>query len=207
MGRIVQAKKQYRRLIGNVNDFDFDHEFAVLVQEVEYSQQLVEQHSKSEWRAVFQWRSFRRILIPVLPYAGQSLNGGAYISSYTTYFFQQAGLANPFIASVITSLLGSAGIFTAMLIYDRVGRRPLLIWGTVGCIIGNYLIGGLAFLEIDSAVGAALITVASLWQFVSSLSYGSIGQSNQPFPCLPYYKSPTYLGLIHDDSFILIHTS
>jgi hypothetical protein len=174
-GRMEDAKKAHRRLIGSMDDYDFDHEFNVLVQEVEYSQRLVEAQSKSEWRAVFQWRNFRRVLIPVLPYAGQTLNGGAYINSYTTYFFQQAGLKNAFLASVITSLLGSAGIGTAMLIYDRVGRRPLRVWGTIGCAIGNYIIAGLAFVPISPSVGAGLITVAAIWQFISSISYGAVG--------------------------------
>jgi len=176
MGRTEDAKKAYRRLIGNMEDFDFEHEFKVLEQEVAYSQKLVAEYSKSEWRAVFQWRNFRRVLIPVLPYAGQSLNGGAYISSYTTYFFQQAGLSNAFLASVITGLLGSFGIAMAMLTYDRIGRRPLMIWGTIGSAIGNFIIGGLAFLKMDSSVGSALITVTALYTFVSSISYGAIGE-------------------------------
>ena len=79
-GRIEDAKKHYRRLIGNVKDFDFDHEFAVMVQEVELSKRLTEAQSQSEWRAVFKWQNFRRILIPVLPYAGQSLTGGKFSS-------------------------------------------------------------------------------------------------------------------------------
>ena len=83
MNRHEKAKAAFRRLIGKMDDVDYEHEFQVIVQEVEYSQKLVAQQSRSEWRAVFKWRNFRRVLIPVLPYAGQSLNGGAYISSYT----------------------------------------------------------------------------------------------------------------------------
>ncbi|RSH91967.1 hypothetical protein EHS25_009337 [Saitozyma podzolica] len=198
-GRMEDAKKAHRRLIGSMDDYDFDHEFNVLVQEVEYSQRLVEAQSKSEWRAVFQWRNFRRVLIPVLPYAGQTLNGGAYINSYTTYFFQQAGLKNAFLASVITSLLGSAGIGTAMLIYDRVGRRPLIVWGTIGCAIGNYIIAGLAFVPISPSVGAGLITVAAIWQFISSISYGAVGWTAQVEITTPLLraKSSGIIALVH----------
>ena len=62
-----------------------------------------------------------------------------------------------------------------MLEYDRIDRRPLMVWGTIGCIIANFLIGGLAFLPINSQVGAGLISCAAFYQFTSSISYGAVG--------------------------------
>ena len=129
---------------------------------------------------MFKWTHMRRALIPVLPYAGQSLIGGAYIFSFTTYFFQQAGLSNPFAANMVVTFVGFAGNCLSMLLFDRVGRRPLLIWGTVGAAITNLLIGGLAFLPITPSVGAGLITVTALWVFNYSVTYSTVGQYDSP---------------------------
>ena len=92
-----------------------------------------------------------------------------------------------------------------MLLYDRIGRRPLMVWGTIGCIIGNFLIGGLAFLPINSAVGAGLITSAAFYTFVSSISYGAVGWSAQVEITTPLLraKSAGMMALIHGASKIL----
>ena len=176
-GRMEQAKKAHRYIIGNVPDFDYDHEFAVLVQDVTVSRQLInEQQRGGQWRAVFQWRNFRRVLIPVLPSAGANIVGGAYVYSYTTYYFQQAGLKNPFLAGLIVSLVGLFGLCCAIFFFDRVGRRPLMVYGTLGCALFSIAIGALAFHPISPAVGAGLITLTACWVFIYSCSFFSIGE-------------------------------
>ena len=184
-GKIETAKKSYRYIIGNVEDFDFEHEFAVLVQDVTVSKQLVKEQPGGQWRALFEWRNFRRMLIPVLPSAGANIVGGAYVYNYTTYFFQQAGLSNPFVASLIVSLVGLIGLCFAIFFFDRAGRRPLMIWGTLGCSLLSLAIGGLAFKEVNSAVGAGLITLTAMWVFVYSCSFFSIGKHNSVISTKP----------------------
>ena len=176
VGKIDKAKKTFRYIVGNMEDFDYDHEFAVIEQEVTVSKQLLERQNKAAWRDFFRPVNFKRANIPLLAYCGQQIVGGMYVYSYTTYFFQQAGLKNPFIGSVVVSLVSFFGIVASLFVIERVGRRPLMIYGTLACMIFDFVIGGLSFVPMNNAVGAALITVTALWVFSYGISYYTISE-------------------------------
>ena len=178
-GEYDRAKKAHRYIVGDMDDFDYDHEFSILVQDVTVSRQLVKEQRGGQWRALFEWRNFRRVLIPVLPSAGANIVGGAYVYNYTTYYFQQAGLSNPFVAALIVSFTGLIGLLCSIFLFDRAGRRPLMIWGTLGCSLLSLAIGGIAFVPISPSVGAGLISLTACWVFVYSCSFFSIGEFNQ----------------------------
>ena len=174
VGKLDKAKKTLGRIVGKVDGFDLDHEFEVWVQEVELSRLVVKSQTNSPWAQFFKWKQLRRSMIPMLAYCGNQLVGAAYVLNYTSYFFQQAGLKNPFIGSVIVSLVTLIAIVISMGVIDSVGRRPLMIWGTIGCCVFNFLIGAMSFPKMDNAVGAGLVTVTACWVFCYGFSYQTI---------------------------------
>ena len=53
-----------------------------------------------------------------------------------------------------------------------------MIYGTLFCLIFNFIIGGLSFVPMNDAVGAGLITVTACWVFSYGISYYTIGEFN-----------------------------
>ena len=99
----------------------------------------------------------------------------AYINTYTTYFFQQAGVANPFLGNVILTCIALLATFMSFFFVDRLGRRPLMIWGMGGCVVINFLIGGLGFAKANKSSGSVLTALCSVWELVYGLSIGPLG--------------------------------
>ena len=83
MDREVKAKKAMRRLIGNVEGYDIDHEYLVMKQHLAESQALMEKSSKLGWVACFKGTNLRRTLISTIPFSMQASADEAYIASWT----------------------------------------------------------------------------------------------------------------------------
>lgn len=175
-GRHEKAKRMLGRLVGNVTDYDLDYEFAILQAEVEESQNITNKSSSTEWVALFKWHNLRRVIAATLPYTFQQVCGNPYIWGYTTYFFQLAGVADPFLGSTIINCINVGTIIGSFYFIDRIGRRPLVLWGCAGMIVFNFVIGGLGFIPGESeAMGTALVAMCACWVFCYSFSLGPIG--------------------------------
>jgi hypothetical protein len=71
MGREEKSKKAMRRLVGNVRDYDIDHEYLVMKHHLAESQALMEKSSKLGWIACFKGTNLRRTLISTIPFSMQ----------------------------------------------------------------------------------------------------------------------------------------
>ena len=71
MGREDKAKKAMRRLIGNVQGYDVDHEYLVMKNNLAESQALMEKSSKVSWIACFKGTNLRRTLVSTIPFSMQ----------------------------------------------------------------------------------------------------------------------------------------
>ena len=174
-GQDEKAKRMLNRLVGNVPDYDLDHEFAVLLAEVQDSQALSLKSASTDWLALTKWQNLRRVIAATLPYTFQQVCGNPYIWGYTTYFFQLAGVANPFLGSTIINCINVGTIIGSFYFIERIGRRPLVLWGTAGMILFNFVIGGLGFGAESEAKGTALVAMCACWVFCYSFSLGPIG--------------------------------
>lgn len=59
----------------------------------------------------------------------QQLTGINFIFYYGTQYFQNSGITNAFIISMITSSVNTASTLPGLYAIDKWGRRPLLLWG------------------------------------------------------------------------------
>jgi hypothetical protein len=175
-GRHEDAKKALRRLVGNVEGYDLDHEYEVLRFETDESIALAKNAGNTAWKALFTKTNLRRMVIATLPFTFQNFVGVSLIFGYTTYFFQLANLKDPFLGKLIIQLVLVTGIFCSFYTVDKAGRRTLVIAG--GSIMGTLccLVGGLGFIKQTSASGAGLIALCALWAFVYANSLAPIGR-------------------------------
>lgn len=88
MGKHDKGKRALKRLIGNVEGYDVEHEYAVLQQEMEASATLAALVGDSDWVALFRWANFRRVIAATLPFSFQNFVGVPLVYGQTTYFFQ-----------------------------------------------------------------------------------------------------------------------
>ena len=77
---------------------------------------------------------------------------------YTAYFFQQAGVEQPFIATIAVNTV--LIVFVAISFYttDKVGRRPLLVYGGAFMVPLLFIIGGI--LKAPRTVGNSTAMIA-----------------------------------------------
>ncbi|ORY35933.1 general substrate transporter [Naematelia encephala] len=170
-----KGKKALKWLVGNVQGYDLDHEWAVIRSEVADSRKISTKQGSNDWVALFKWKNFRRALISTLPFTYQNFIGVPLVFGQTTYFFQNAGLKNAFTASVIISCIGLAGLGASIYLIERLGRRTLVIWGAAIMIVSDMVIGGLGIPKITPGLGTGLITISCIWMFAYQTSLGPIG--------------------------------
>ncbi|KAH7353178.1 general substrate transporter [Pyrenochaeta sp. MPI-SDFR-AT-0127] len=174
-GRHEDGRKALRRLVGNVEGYDVDYEYSVLQYETDQSRDLAEASGTSDWKALRTKTNIKRCIIATLPFTFQNVCGVPLMFGYTVYFFQLAGVKDPFLGNLIKQLLLVVGILTSFYTVDKVGRRALLIYGGAAMCLINTLVGGLGFMKQTNASGIALVFLCSLWAFVYANSLAPIG--------------------------------
>jgi hypothetical protein len=106
----------------------------------------------------------------------QNFIGVPLVFGQTTYFFQNAGLRDAFLASLIISIIGLVSLGCSIYLIERLGRRTLVLWGAAVMIVCDLLIGDLGIPTITPGLGSGLITLSSIWMFAYQTSLGPIGQ-------------------------------
>lgn len=159
-GHHDKGKKALRRLVGNVEGYDLDHEYAVIAAQHEASARA----SKHSWITLLRGHNLKRTLItcivPTLIYC----SGQPLIYGQTAYFFQTAGLEDPFVGNLIITVLTI--IFVAIgnwIVLPRVPRRKATLTFLVCSVPLLSIIGGLGCLPVSRPVASGLIAVCSVW--------------------------------------------
>lgn len=118
--------------------------------------------------------NIRRTIVGAGIQAMQQLSGMNFIFYYGTTFFQQLGtISNPFLISLITTLVN---VFTTPLAFwtiERFGRRPLLVYGGLGMFAMQYIIGTVGTAQPDSEVAVkAMIAFICFQIFFFATTWG-----------------------------------
>ncbi|KAH7143442.1 general substrate transporter [Dactylonectria macrodidyma] len=176
-GRDEEGRKALQKLVGNVDGYNVDHEYAVIKYEMEESIALSKRASSSgDWKALFTNKiNFKRAVISTLPFTFQNIVGVPLMFGYTTYFFQLAGVDDPFLGNIVKQMVLVVGILISFYMVDKVGRRTLVIYGGVAMGIITLIVGGLGFMTQTSSSGMALVALCSIWAFVYANSLAPIG--------------------------------
>jgi sugar porter (SP) family MFS transporter len=107
----------------------------------------------------------------------QQITGVNTIIYYAPTIFQFAGLSSDTAAIAATTGVGAANLImtaVALVLVDRVGRRPLLLVGTAGMVISLIVLGaGFAFAgAAGQASDVGIITAISLIAYISFFAIG-----------------------------------
>ena len=112
----------------------------------------------------------------------QQITGASILTMYMPTVFQDAGYGDPSDAifrNVIMSLWSVLCTVAALLLVDRLGRKPLLLLGTLGMTVGMAILGATFYwqmagiyvvLTLFLVMGAYLVSLAPLaWLIMSEI--------------------------------------
>ncbi len=104
----------------------------------------------------------------------QQITGINTIIYYGPTIFQFAGIASAssdIFAELIVGAVNFLMTIVALILIDRVGRRPLLLWGLVGMTI-SLIVLGLAFLYSGTGNTLGYVAIACLIVYIGSFAVG-----------------------------------
>jgi sugar porter (SP) family MFS transporter len=149
-GKLEQAAKALASVRGQSVESDYiQDELAEIIANHEYEQQAIPQTSYiGGWTNCFTGSitsgssNVRRTLLGIFMQMMQQLTGINFIFYFGTVFFQSLGtIDNPFLISLITTLVNVCSTPLAFWIIERFGRRRILILGAAGMIIAQFIVG------------------------------------------------------------------
>lgn len=127
-GRMDQAKHVLWRLTSkNSPNFNADDTVAMMKQTDDFEKSINEGTTYAD---CFKGVDLRRTEITCMVWLVQTLCGSTFMG-YSTYFYQQAGLAvsQSFTMSLVQYALGAVGVFCSWFLMPHFGRRTLYVWG------------------------------------------------------------------------------
>ncbi|EAT78272.2 hypothetical protein SNOG_14401 [Parastagonospora nodorum SN15] len=127
VGNSTRAKRELKKLNRGVKDFNLEQNYQALVLVAEHEKAVAIEQKRENWYAIFQGVNGVRTLAASWALVSQQLVGLTLFGTYGTYFFQQAGLKDPFAITCITSSLMIATAIVVIFLADPLGRR----W--IGC--------------------------------------------------------------------------
>ncbi|KAL2841025.1 general substrate transporter [Aspergillus pseudoustus] len=167
--RLEEAHKTLQRLYGE--GFDVGPKLATIQNTVDAEREMSAPSYISAFRGTDRIRTF----ISMGVFACQHFAGIIFVLSFSTYFFQLAGLdtSNAFDLGVGVTACGVAGNLCSWFLVNRLGRRPIFLGGMIGCTTILFLIGILDLVPTGGAKWAqASLTV--IYSFVYFLTIGAV---------------------------------
>lgn len=164
-GRIDDAKKSLARLTTRNSSVDFkpDETIAMMIHTNEMEK---EQQAGTSYADLFKGVNLRRTEIVCCVWMVQSWSGASFMG-YSTYFYQQAGMAeeNSFNMSLAQYAIGAVGTMSSWFLMQWFGRRTLYLMGQVVMVLFLFTIGCASFAGRDNeaaswAIGSMLLVYA-----------------------------------------------
>ncbi|EMD97454.1 hypothetical protein COCC4DRAFT_75117 [Bipolaris maydis ATCC 48331] len=149
-GKLDKAANALGRVRGQPTDSEYiQDELAEIIANHEYEMSVVPQTSYlGSWMACFEGKiakpssNARRTTLGIFMQAMQQLTGINFIFYFGPVFFQQLGsIDNPFLISLVTTLVNVLSTPASFVMVEKIGRRPLLIFGAGGMVVMQFIVG------------------------------------------------------------------
>ncbi|CAG8020898.1 unnamed protein product [Penicillium olsonii] len=118
--------------------------------------------------------NLRRVLAGVFLQMFQQWTGINFIFYYGTTFFQQIGISNAFLISVITNVVNVVTTPASFYMVEKFGRRSLLIWGAVVMCVCEFIVAivGVSLPAEARAANICLIVFVCLYIAAFATTWG-----------------------------------
>ncbi|EEU33411.1 uncharacterized protein NECHADRAFT_56685 [Fusarium vanettenii 77-13-4] len=173
-GQVDRAKKMLRLIYRDAKDFDIEHQYNLIVLNLEHERAVAAEQRREHWYAIFKGTDGLRTVISFWTLMTQQFIGLQVFLSYGTYFFQQAGVPDPFKVTCITSGINIAACVLVIYLADVTGRRWIACYGTSLCWFCNIAVGILGVVPKGKASNNLIVVFACLWN-IGLMANGSTG--------------------------------
>lgn len=116
----------------------------------------------------------KRLATGCLLQALQQLSGVNFIFYYGTSFFNQSGIKNNFLISMITNVVNVCSTFPGLYLVEKWGRRPLLLFGAVGMFVCQYIVAIVGTAASSTVANKVLIAFVCFYIFFFASSWGPV---------------------------------
>ncbi len=149
-GKLEKAAKALANVRGQPIDSEYiQDELAEIIANHEYEMSVIPQTNYiGGWTNCFKGSltngssNVRRSILGILMQMMQQLTGINFIFYFGTVFFQSLGtISNPFLISLVTTLVNVCSTPISFYIIERLGRRTILIFGAMGMIVSQFIVG------------------------------------------------------------------
>lgn len=181
-GRLDRAARSLSNLRSQPEDSHFvQEELAEIVANHEYELQVTPQGSYfSSWANCFTgslWNpgsNLRRTILGTSLQMMQQWTGVNFVFYFGTTFFRQLGtISNPFLISLITTLVNVLSTPVSFWTIERFGRRPLLIWGAAGMVVCQFIVAIAGTVDGDNQnTVRAMIAFICIYIFFFASTWG-----------------------------------
>jgi MFS family permease len=151
-GQLQKAVESLSRVRGQPRDSDYvQNELAEIVANEEYERALIPNTTWfGSWANCFKgglWASksnLRRTILGTSLQMMQQWTGINFIMYFSTPFLQSTGaIKNSFVISIIFSLVNVCSTPVSFWAVERLGRRPILIYGAFGMLICQFIVAAI----------------------------------------------------------------
>ncbi|KAL3458212.1 general substrate transporter [Aspergillus heterothallicus] len=148
-GNLAQATRVLARIRGQPHDSQYiQEELAEIVANYEYEMMLIPPGGYFQtWLNCFKGglsspnSNLRRTILGTSLQMMQQWTGVNFVFYFGTTFFQNLGtIDDPFLISMITTIVNVFSTPISFYTMEKVGRRPLLLWGALGMVICQFIV-------------------------------------------------------------------
>lgn len=162
-GKEERAKKSLRWLYRGVKDYDVDHQYRLIAIAVEHEAEQAAATRQEHWYAIFKGTDGKRTITALWTLMTQQFIGLTLFSTFASYFFLQAGIEDPFLATCITNGINIAAGLIVIASADKVGRRLISCSGSTLSWLACCAVGILGVAPRGTATNYLFVFFAVLW--------------------------------------------
>ena len=173
--------EQAARSLSKLRRLDVDHPALVEeLSEVEANHQYELSLGRATYLDCFRGTLGKRLATGCLLQGLQQLTGVNFIFYYGTQFFQNSGLENPFVDSLITNIVNVCSTFPGLYMVEKWGRRPLLMFGAIGMFVCQFIVAFVGTFVGDKngaghiVANKVLIAFVCIYIFFFACSWGPV---------------------------------
>ncbi|KAL2217276.1 general substrate transporter [Thermoascus aurantiacus ATCC 26904] len=181
-GNLDRAAQVLSRIRGQPQDSEYiQQELAEIVANHEYELQVIPQGGYfTSWLNCFKGSLFkansnvRRTVLGTSLQMMQQWTGVNFVFYFGTTFFQTLGtIKNPFLISMITTIVNVCSTPVSFWTVEKFGRRPLLIWGALGMVICQFIVAIVGVTDgTDPKAVSAMIAFICVYIFFFASTWG-----------------------------------
>ena len=181
-GQLEKAAAVLSRLRGQPVDSEYiQQELAEIIANHEYEMSVIPQAGYfSSWANCFKGglgssgSNLRRTILGTSLQMMQQWTGVNFIFYYSTIFLQSLHtIQNPFLISLIFTLVNVCSTPISFYTIERYGRRTLLVWGALGMVVCQFIVGAVGTaLPNDASATRALIAFICIYIFFFASTWG-----------------------------------